>query len=90
MNAPTIRHRPSNRQSAPGYALPKSSSVALYGEATVVTAIAPGQTGRVRYRASEWPALGPADLTLLPGDRVEVLGNQSILLLVTPLGAGQP
>lgn len=86
MDIPTpARHRPSKRPCDLGYALPKSSSVTLQGEGIVVTAIAPGQRGRIRYRASEWPAHCPADLTLQPGDRVAVLGNQSILLLVMPL-----
>ena len=61
------------------------SSRHLQGVGTVVAPIASGQRGRVRYRASDWPALCPAGFSLAAGDRVEVIGNRSIVLLVMPL-----
>lgn len=55
--------------------------------AEVVQPIAPQQRGRVKFRASFWPArLYQADeRQLLPTERVSVIGRDGITLLVEPL-----
>ncbi len=62
------------------------------GEA--VQAIAPNQRGRVRFRASFWPARFYSDVKtqtleahtrILPSDQVAVVGRDGITLLVTPI-----
>ena len=49
--------------------------------------IAPDQPGRVKFKATYWPAklFRGYDLTLEPGQKVLVIGRQGITLLVRPL-----
>ena len=56
----------------------------LIGEATVDQLIRPGNTGRVRFQASWWPAVCEQDISLAPGERVYVVGHDNITLLVEP------
>lgn len=55
----------------------------------VECAIAPNQTGRIKYKASYWSAkLYKGDrptATLTPGQRVDVVGREGITLLVQSL-----
>jgi membrane protein implicated in regulation of membrane protease activity len=63
------------------------------GVGEVVQAISSSQRGRVKFRASFWPAKfysePPADQQALPLDQVRVLGIDGITLLVMPLNAAQ-
>ena len=55
--------------------------------AKVDKAIAPNQTGRVKFKASFWNAQfysQDCQLVAQPGDSVQVLGRQGIRLLVLP------
>lgn len=54
----------------------------LEGDATVEQIIQPGQTGRVRFRGSWWPACCMQDVSLVPGEVVHVVGHHNITLLV--------
>lgn len=54
-------------------------------KAIVDATIAPGHTGRVRYQGSWWSARCDRDITLSPGEAVQVIGRQNITLLVEPL-----
>ena len=51
--------------------------------ATVDQIIQPGKPGRIRFRASYWPAECVQDATLLPGEIVHVVGRDNITLLVS-------
>jgi hypothetical protein len=56
------------------------------GEAVVDEEIRPEQKGRVQFRSSWWFARCEQDITLAPGERVEVLGllSDTLTLLVSP------
>jgi membrane-bound ClpP family serine protease len=54
-------------------------------EAVVVKAIEPFRPGRIRFQGSWWSARCKRDITLLPGERVSVVGRQNITLLVEPM-----
>lgn len=58
------------------------------GSGTVETTIAPEQPGRVKYKASYWPARfyhQQEQTTLLPNAPVCVVGREGITLLVVPV-----
>lgn len=63
------------------------------GIGEVVKAISSSQRGRVKFRASFWPAKfyseSPADKPALPLEQVMVVGIDGITLLVTPLSSAQ-
>jgi membrane protein implicated in regulation of membrane protease activity len=52
-------------------------------EALVTQRIAPGKTGRVKYRATWWPARCLQGITLEPGTLVYVVDRENITLYVT-------
>ncbi|MDB9314234.1 NfeD family protein [Spirulina sp. CS-785/01] len=54
------------------------------GEAIVEQTIIPFQRGRVKFRGSWWFAQCLHDIALPPGERVNVVGRNSITLLVEP------
>ncbi len=53
--------------------------------AIVSSTIVPFQGGRVQFQGSWWPARCDQEITLLPGDVVQVIGRQNITLLVQPV-----
>ncbi|MCU0523822.1 MAG: NfeD family protein [Elainella sp. Prado103] len=75
-----------------------SSNIELFaqpGIGEVVKAIAPNRRGRVRFRASFWPARlysetsphSSAQVPALPTEKVAVVGRDGITLLVMPMGS---
>ncbi len=52
--------------------------------AIVEETIRPNHSGRVRFQGSWWFARCQADVTIKPGEEVDVIGNQGITLLVDP------
>lgn len=61
---------------------------AFQGRGVVERAISPLTPGRVYFQASSWPARlfqPDANSDLLPGAPVEVVGRESLTLLVKPL-----
>jgi membrane-bound ClpP family serine protease len=59
-------------------------------EAIVVKAIEPFRPGRIRFQGSWWSARCKGNMTLLPGERVNVVGRQNITLLVEPVSLPVP
>lgn len=57
----------------------------------VVQAIAPNRRGRIKFRASFWPArfYTPTETHALPPERVAIIGRQGITLLVVAMIDGQ-
>lgn len=58
-------------------------------EATVVKAIEPLKTGQIRFQGSWWSARCQQDITLQPGELVNVVGRQNITLLVEPIATNE-
>lgn len=56
----------------------------LQGQAIVSQAIAPNCQGRVHFRGSWWPAACDQQVTLVPGEIVNVVGLSNITLIVRP------
>ncbi len=56
----------------------------LKGQAIVEQTIQPGINGRVHFRNSWWPAQCQQNMTLVPGEIVDVIGHDNITLLVEP------
>jgi len=54
-------------------------------EATTLTAIQPGEKGRVLYEGNSWQALLDADRAIAPNQPVVVVGRRGTTLLVVPL-----
>ena len=52
------------------------------GEAEVTHRIAPGDAGRVMFRGTSWKAIS-YDETLMPGDKVDIVGRDGLSLVVT-------
>ena len=67
-----------------------TSSVKLFkkpGNGQVKETINQDQPGRVKWKASYWPAQfyqTEAHVSILPGEQVQVVGRQGITLLVMP------
>ena len=57
----------------------------LKGQATVNMIIQPGNTGYVRFQGSWWPARCEQQITIIPGEVVDVVGHENITLLVKPV-----
>lgn len=56
------------------------------GETAIVhEKIQPGKLGRVRFQGSYWFARCEQDLTLKPGETVQVINLEKITLIVTPI-----
>lgn len=55
------------------------------GEAIVEEMIFIGQTGRVYYDGSSWPARCNYPTIVSPGTRVRVIGRKNITLLIEPI-----
>jgi membrane protein implicated in regulation of membrane protease activity len=66
---------------------PKRSAIDFsHTEAQALTAIAPGQTGRVLYEGASWRAkCGDDTSTMLPEQQLQVIGRDGTTLLVVPL-----
>jgi membrane protein implicated in regulation of membrane protease activity len=66
---------------------PKRSSIDFsQTEAQALTAIAPGQTGRVLYEGSSWRAkCGDDTSTMHPEQQLQVIGRDGTTLLVVPM-----
>jgi membrane protein implicated in regulation of membrane protease activity len=63
----------------------RSEAIADSHEAKTLTAIAPGQVGRVLYEGNSWQACcGDEDLEILPDERVYVVGRRGTTLIVMP------
>lgn len=60
------------------------------GEAIVDTLIEPSQPGRVKFQGSWWSARCDRNLTIPPGEVVQVIGRENITLLVEPAFAETP
>lgn len=70
--------------------LPMTSQIELFaqpGLGEVVQAIAPNRKGRIKFRASFWPArfYQVSETAVLPSEQVAVVGRQGITLLVVTL-----
>jgi membrane protein implicated in regulation of membrane protease activity len=71
-----------------------SERVELFAEpgvGEVVKMIAPNERGRIKFRASFWPARFYTDsqTNALPSELVTVIGRDGITLLVTPIPSTQ-
>jgi membrane protein implicated in regulation of membrane protease activity len=53
--------------------------------AVVATIIHPHRTGRIKFQGSWWFARCDHNITLHPGETVQVIGRQNITLLVEPI-----
>lgn len=61
-----------------------------HGRAIVESLILPGQSGRVWFKASWWPARCPLGISLLPGQAVRVVDIDRITLIVEPITEAMP
>jgi membrane protein implicated in regulation of membrane protease activity len=59
----------------------------LNNRATVVTAMQPGQIGRIKFQATYWFGFCEENLKLQVGDMVEVLDRDGNTLIVKPVQA---
>lgn len=71
-----------------------SNRIELFAQpsvAEVVKSIAPNRKGRIKFRASFWPARFYLDseTEVLPSEQVVVIGRDGITLLVTPIASAQ-
>lgn len=81
-NRPAAQHSASDRDS--GSPLQDAHSLTSMGQAVVEKIIQPGQSGRVKFKASWWSARCPEAVTIPVGELVEVVGTEGITLLVEP------
>lgn len=51
-------------------------------KAIVEEEIRPGESGRVRFQSSWWPATSSQEITLKPGDAVRVIAIENVTLIV--------
>ncbi len=69
--------------------LPRRSAIDFtHTEAQALTAISPGQTGRVLYEGSSWRAkCGDAVSLITPEQQLHVIGREGTTLIVVPMYA---
>ncbi len=84
-----------SKKSEPVKSAPTAHEIKLFpstGTGTVAETITPEHPGRVRYQATYWPARLYRDeqITLVPNDKVQVVGRQGLTLLVVPVSNQSP
>ena len=57
-------------------------AIARDEKAIVEEEIRPGESGRVRFQSSWWPAISDQEITFKPGDAVRVLAIDNVTLIV--------
>ena len=57
-------------------------AIAKDEKAIVEEEIRPGESGRVRFQSSWWPAISDQEITFKPGDAVRVLAIDNVTLIV--------
>lgn len=57
-------------------------AIAKDEKAIVEEEIRPGESGRVRFQSSWWPAISDQEITFKPGDVVRVLAIDNVTLIV--------
>jgi membrane-bound ClpP family serine protease len=59
-----------------------SKAIAPDEKAIVEEEIRPGESGRVRFQSSWWPATSDQEITFKPGDAVRVIAIDNVTLIV--------
>ncbi|MEG3864091.1 NfeD family protein [Microcoleus sp. herbarium12] len=59
-----------------------AKDIAQDEKAIVEEEIRPGESGRVRFQSSWWPAISDQDITFKPGDAVRVIAINNVTLIV--------
>ncbi|MEG3850953.1 NfeD family protein [Microcoleus sp. herbarium19] len=57
-------------------------AIAKEEKAIVEEEIRPGESGRVRFQSSWWPAISDQEITFKPGDAVRVIAIDNVTLIV--------
>ena len=69
-----------DRETAHTHLPPKA--IAKEEKAIVEEEIRPGESGRVRFQSSWWPAISDQEITFKPGDAVRVIAIDNVTLIV--------
>ncbi|WP_448572192.1 NfeD family protein [Trichothermofontia sp.] len=87
-----LPQRQAEAQSTPGLLAEPQNVFANYrhGRAIVESLILPGQSGRVWFKASWWPARCPLGIALYQGQAVRVIDIDRITLIVEPIPEAMP
>lgn len=67
-------------ETAHNHLAPKA--IAKDKKAIVEEEIRPGESGRVRFQSSWWPAMSDQEITFKPGDAVRVIAIDNVTLIV--------